>query len=151
MSSRPSPDCKYPEVEIRLVECTTPWCREQIIQFQTAVWGQPPSHKRDLCQGDQDPARPEASGLGTGMATQYSPVLGRCVATHAAAAHARRLHVGAIERLPDPPEAGNLLTITGGTGGNRTLDPGIMSAVPWLPRLNRELIVDPKSLITLNL
>jgi hypothetical protein len=29
-------------------------------------------------------------------------------------------------------------------------DPGIMSAVTWLSRLNRDPIVDPKSLITLN-
>jgi hypothetical protein len=46
--------------------------------------------------------------------------------------------------------ASQVIENVGGKGGNRTLDPGIMSALPWLPRLNRDPIVDPKSLITLN-
>jgi hypothetical protein len=58
-----------------------------------------------------------------------------------------RLHVGKIEGFPDPPEAENPFKRNGGKAGNRTLDPGIMSALPFRPRLNLDPIEDPKSLI----
>jgi len=47
------------------------------------------------------------------------------------------------------PRLGSSQKDDGGKGGNRTLDPGIMSALPKPPWLDRDPLVDLKSLIIL--